>query len=135
MDQQAHLVNDSIGIRALAIVGSIFAVSVILYMLRIYVRVIPRYQLDGSDYCASFALVSSTPTVPSQRGPAENPLRSSQRPSHFPFSLRPLRLDWVVTASLYPRRTALGYCAVSSQSQSRAYGLLPWQEYPSSTSC
>ncbi|KAH6981630.1 hypothetical protein BKA56DRAFT_672437 [Ilyonectria sp. MPI-CAGE-AT-0026] len=62
MDRQAHLVNDSIGIRALAIVGSIFAVSVFLYILRIYVRVMPRYQLDGSDYCASFALLAEAIT-------------------------------------------------------------------------
>lgn len=134
MDRQAHLVDDSIGLPSLAIVGSMFAVSVILYMLRIYIRVIPRYQLNGSDYCASCALVSSTPAVLSQRESAENPLRRSQRPSHFPFSLQPLPLDWVVTGSLYPRRTALQYCAVSSQSQSRAYGLLLWQESPSRTS-
>ncbi|KAH6953925.1 hypothetical protein BKA56DRAFT_681699 [Ilyonectria sp. MPI-CAGE-AT-0026] len=41
MDRQAHLVDDSIGITSLAIVGSVFAVSVILFTLRIYVRVIP----------------------------------------------------------------------------------------------
>ncbi|KAH6952548.1 hypothetical protein BKA56DRAFT_504930 [Ilyonectria sp. MPI-CAGE-AT-0026] len=62
MDRQAPLVDDSIGITSLAIVGSIFAVSVILYILRIYVRVIPRYQLNGSDYCASFALVAEAIT-------------------------------------------------------------------------
>ncbi|KAG7131589.1 hypothetical protein HYQ45_009871 [Verticillium longisporum] len=62
MDRQAHLVDDSIGLPSLAIVGSIFGVSVILYMLRIYIRVIPRYQLNGSDYCASCALVAEAIT-------------------------------------------------------------------------
>ncbi|KAM5358814.1 hypothetical protein ACJZ2D_014955 [Fusarium nematophilum] len=62
MDQQAHLVDDSIGITSLAIVGSVFAVSVILFTLRIYVRVIPKYQLNGSDYFASCALVAEAIT-------------------------------------------------------------------------
>ncbi|KAH6973929.1 hypothetical protein EDB80DRAFT_900468 [Ilyonectria destructans] len=62
MSQQAPLVDDSIGLSSLAIVGSIFAISIILYMLRIYVRVIPRYQLNGSDYCATYALVAEAIT-------------------------------------------------------------------------
>ncbi|KAH7137052.1 hypothetical protein B0J13DRAFT_506928 [Dactylonectria estremocensis] len=62
MDQEAPLVDDSIGLTSLAIVGSIFAISIVLYMLRIYVRVIPRYKLNGSDYCASCALVAEAIT-------------------------------------------------------------------------
>ncbi|KAH7153513.1 hypothetical protein EDB81DRAFT_758458 [Dactylonectria macrodidyma] len=62
MDRQAHLVDDSIGITSLAIVGSVFGVSVVLFMLRIYVRVIPKYELNGSDYFASCALVAEAIT-------------------------------------------------------------------------
>ena len=60
MDQRSLPSNDnsSIGPEFLAILGSVFFTSLLLYVLRIYARLRPSNRLNSSDYVISLAVVS-----------------------------------------------------------------------------
>ncbi|PVH97399.1 hypothetical protein DM02DRAFT_533289 [Periconia macrospinosa] len=53
---QPHLVNDSIAIDDLAIAMTFLGLSLIVFAIRIYTRVYPKYKLDASDYTISVAV-------------------------------------------------------------------------------
>ncbi|KAH8728547.1 hypothetical protein GQ44DRAFT_675982 [Phaeosphaeriaceae sp. PMI808] len=55
---QPHLVNDSIALDGLAIVMTLFGLSLFVFAIRIYTRVYPKYKLDASDYNLSIAVIS-----------------------------------------------------------------------------
>ncbi|PVH91813.1 hypothetical protein DM02DRAFT_702769 [Periconia macrospinosa] len=62
MNQQAHLVNDTVGPRQLAIVTPLFAFAMAIFSLRIYSRVYPKYNLDASDYTNAMAVLAEAIT-------------------------------------------------------------------------
>ncbi|KAI8724309.1 hypothetical protein NCS52_00288700 [Fusarium sp. LHS14.1] len=55
MDEEVP-VDDSIGPRSLEIVTVIFALGILLFLLRIYTRVVPTYKLNTSDYMIMIAV-------------------------------------------------------------------------------
>ncbi|KAM5341938.1 hypothetical protein ACJ41O_014969 [Fusarium nematophilum] len=61
MDEEVP-VDDSIGPRSLAIVTVIFGLGILLFLLRIYTRVIPTYKLNASDYMIIIAVIAEVIT-------------------------------------------------------------------------
>jgi len=60
MNQQTTpLVNDSAGQKALYILAPILAIGILLYLLRIFTRIIPTRKMKSSDYMSTFAVVSN----------------------------------------------------------------------------
>ncbi|KAH7119464.1 hypothetical protein B0J13DRAFT_457875 [Dactylonectria estremocensis] len=57
MGQQAPPVDD-LGLHNLAIITPIFALGILLFLVRIYTRVVPTYKLNASDYMLSVAVVA-----------------------------------------------------------------------------
>ncbi|KAH8726620.1 hypothetical protein GQ44DRAFT_825616 [Phaeosphaeriaceae sp. PMI808] len=53
---QPHPVNDSIALNGLAIVMTLLGLSFVVFVIRIYTRVYPKYKLDASNYCLSIAV-------------------------------------------------------------------------------
>lgn len=56
MDGQAPD-DDSTGARALTIITPFFALGLLLFVLRIYTRMIPIFKLNASDYLIMVAVV------------------------------------------------------------------------------
>ncbi|KAK5660023.1 hypothetical protein OQA88_13491 [Cercophora sp. LCS_1] len=56
-------VDLSIGYRTLAILLPLFALSLLLYGVRIWTRVRPEYRLNAADYTISVAMVAETVTI------------------------------------------------------------------------
>jgi hypothetical protein len=73
MDQQTTPpVNDSAGQKALYILTPIVAIGILLYLSRIFTRIIPTRKMNSSDYTNTIAVVSD-------RANAKKPEQHSNR--------------------------------------------------------
>ncbi|KAH9205238.1 hypothetical protein DL95DRAFT_238465, partial [Leptodontidium sp. 2 PMI_412] len=52
----------STGQKALYILAPIVAIGILLYLLRIFTRIIPRRKMNSSDYMSTFAVLAATIT-------------------------------------------------------------------------
>lgn len=58
MDQHAPPVDDNLGPTTLAICTPIFALALLLYVIRVFPRMTPTIKLGYADYIVSLAVVS-----------------------------------------------------------------------------
>lgn len=55
----------AVGTRALEILVPLWAFALVVYAVRIWTRIRPKYRLNAADYTVSIAMVGLSPPIPS----------------------------------------------------------------------